>query len=68
MTRNDIANIVKQVVSAHFSLSEIYEHQHIWNDFEADDLAYIEIFMVLEEVLNCCEFDCLEFVFANLRF
>ena len=59
MTKDEIGRIVKQVISDHFAICEVSEENHLWNDFEADDLAYIEIFMELEELFDK-DFDCLD--------
>jgi acyl carrier protein len=63
MLKDDIRSEVKQAICNHFSLTDeqVNDDSHLWNDFEADDLAYIEIFMVLEERLDCSDFNCLEY-------
>ncbi len=63
MTKDEVADIVMNIIVNKFDVNEdtVIERCSLWDDFDADDLDFIEIFMLLEEKFAHGNFDCLNF-------
>ncbi len=61
MTKDEVANIVRHIIVNKFEVKQeiAIERCLLWDDLDADDLDFIEIFMLLEEKFAHGNFDCL---------
>lgn len=61
MTFEEIATSVRHVICEHFAIpvTLLIDGAYLWDDLNADDLDFVEIFMALEERLNSPYLDCI---------